>query len=215
MGIYYNPPQPTQLGPHAGPVTPGDAPPIRSVATLAAAAGLFLAFTNACWAQQGEPRLERPNNIQVKIVPVTLVYGDQPIPVSEALWYALIGSAWPAAQEPRLGYPNQPQQVKVAPLTLVYGQQVPRAMALPPAAAMVPATWGAQSYAPNAGWNVPAVIITAAQPYNKPQTHIWTAWSQSAMASPLGLRPYVTVSGSAPATAHATWLVIARRRARR
>lgn len=80
-----------------------------------------------------DTRLSKPNDLRVKIAPLTLAYGSQPIPSGPISVTELrtILEAWPTDLEPRLGHPNE-KRVKIAPLTLTYGDQPRPRGPLPP-----------------------------------------------------------------------------------
>lgn len=120
--------------------------------------GLILAG----WSADLEPRLNRPNDQQQKIAPLTLTYGDAPTPRGALTPTQLqIITAWPLDLEPRLGRPNDRQQT-IVPLTFVYGDAPnPRGPLSTPTlvAIITPAqTWAAQTFAKNAAWNVTGVV---------------------------------------------------------
>lgn len=111
----------------------------------------------ASWPADLEPRLWRPNDQQQKIAPLTLTYGDQPIPTGPLTPTARqIIASWPQDLEPRLSRPNDRQQT-IAPLTFVYGDSPTPNGPLSASnliAIIAPReVWSAQTFAPNAGWN--------------------------------------------------------------
>jgi hypothetical protein len=78
----------------------GQQPPRYSIAVR-------MAIVLASWPADLEPRLQRPNDQQVKIAPLTLIYGNRPpvqAPLSAASRIAI--AAWPLDLEPRLTRPN-------------------------------------------------------------------------------------------------------------
>ena len=129
MGFFYNPPPPSQSNSATGnsgtppynEVQDGSAsqPPFRQVQ-----AALAMAVVLGAWPAQGEPRLQAPNNQQVKIAPLTLAYGDQP-PVAGPITpseYAQVRltweNPWSAQHAPPLVQPSTGDQpVPQAPLT--------------------------------------------------------------------------------------------------
>src|SRR5438105_1125357 len=127
MGIFYNPPPPptannagTPPERHVPIGTQGNQPPRYTTA-------LMVAAVLASWPADLEPRLSRPNDQRQKIAPLTLTYGQQPVPAGPITVpeYTQLVASWPPDLEPRLGRPNEQQQ-KIAPLTLAYGNQPPR-----------------------------------------------------------------------------------------
>lgn len=106
MGIYYNPPPPagrtavTPPEPHVPIGTQGNPPPRYSTA-------LMLVAVLASWPVDLEPRLARPNEQRVKIAPLTLTYGAQPVPqapIAAQRWAPIVAAwtqTWDAQSAPR------------------------------------------------------------------------------------------------------------------
>jgi hypothetical protein len=166
MGIFYNPPQPptannagTLPEPHAPIGTQGNAPPRYSSA-------LMLVAVLASWPADKEPRLQRPNDQQQKVVTLTLATGDQPPVVGTASRpvYRLIADQWPLPLEPRLSAPNS-TRVPSAPLTLTYGNPPSpnpplNAQEFQAITAWTQPNWAAQSAPASAAWNVPPLVAS-------------------------------------------------------
>lgn len=135
MSLWSGPPPPQVIGPvnstlpipHAPISVPPQAPPpLRPVAVA-------MAIVLASWPQDLEPRLQAPNNQQNKIAPLTLTYGQQPVPRAQYNPTLLntIVSSWPVDVGPLVPRPDDQQQ-KIVPLTLTYGNQpVPSAFYSP------------------------------------------------------------------------------------
>lgn len=171
MGIFQPTPLPPIVSssgtlplPHSPVGNQGDQPPRRSIAGLMAIV--------AMWPVATGPTLERPNLDRVKIAPLTLAYGTQPVPSGplSVTQYTNLVASRPPDREPVLGVPNG-QQVKIAPLTLIYGQQTPlaplSATEIAQIVSMWQVSWGAQSAAPNAAWNVPFIPPVVDVPIGK------------------------------------------------
>lgn len=198
MPIFYNPPPPptansagTPPEPHVPIGTQGMLPPRYTTA-------LMLTAVLASWPLDLEPRLAKPNAQRTTIAPLISTIA-QPPNVAAAARMAQLFAAWPPDLEPRLS----PQPVKIAPLTLTYGDlPAPRPALSVPVLAQTLATWqetwGAQSAAPNAGWNVPPTLIVL--PRVPLPTLLWTAWEPPYIAPPVPVRiaPLTLVYGQAP-----------------
>jgi hypothetical protein len=81
MGIFYNPPLPptannagTPPEPHVPIGNQGTSVPPRRAIAFAATMAILV----SSWPADLEPRLQRPNDQQTKIAPLTLRYGSQP-----------------------------------------------------------------------------------------------------------------------------------------
>lgn len=162
------------------------------------------------WTAWEPPWIQPPR--PVSIAPLTLTYGDQPVPKSPlaqstllsvvALWQqswtaqtASPQASWnvppvlvvlPRVELPRAiwaawepPFVAPPRPVSIAPLTLSYGAQpTPQApLSIPKIVQAVAAwteTWTSQSAAPQAGWNVPPLLVVL--PRVELPRSIWTAW---------------------------------------
>jgi hypothetical protein len=206
MGHFYNPPPSTQ-GPVAStlpiPHDPipaqGDPPPRRQRLAVVAMVAVL-----ASWPADLEPVLQRPNNTQQKIAPLTLPYGQPPTPAGplSVVEYGQLVASWPPDLEPRLGRPNERQQT-IAPLTLTYGSQPSPQPALSPLElhAIVSAwavTWDAQAAPKNAAWNIPPLITSP--PYTSLPRQILTAWDPPWLAPPppVAIAPLTLPTGNQP-----------------
>lgn len=195
MPIYYAPPQPVQASPHVPIGNQGDAPPKRTLHGFYALRGLW---SEPSWPAQYGPR----------IVAQTLTYGQEPPRRTHALLYQIRATWpepwWPAQSEPanaafNIAVTSQPpasqlariynlrglwpettwpaqSAPRIAAQTLAYGDQPPRFNLLQPV--WPQPIWNAQSAAPNAAWNIPAVI-SAFVPPGPPQWQIWRSWQST------------------------------------
>lgn len=199
MGIFQHTPLPPIVSSASTPPLPhdpipaqGDQPPRRSIAA-------FMAAVVASWPLAVGPILDRPNQEQVKIAPLTLVYGAQPIPVGpvSVARYHQLSTSWPPDLDPTLKAPAYPT-IKIAPLTLVYGAQptpsgpvsVTEYVQL---VAMWQVTWDAQTAPKNAAFNVPPILSVV--PYRPLSAGILGSWEPPWVSPP---RPVSIVTLSLP-----------------
>jgi hypothetical protein len=159
----------------------------------------------ASWPADLEPRLQRPNDQQQKIAPLTLAYGSQPQPssalsVPNATTIAQWGGAWPTDVGPLVPAPNERRQ-KIAPLTLPVGNQPAPQPALSTPELTIVGAWAdvplIAQRAPVSAWNQ---LVLASVPYTAPAAHLWAAWQDPAPVAQrrVSIAPLTLVYGSAP-----------------
>ena len=143
------------------PIAPqGDPPPRRQVF-----AALLIATVLASWPSADDQRLQRPNDQQQKIAPLTLTYGRQPTP-SGFLSAAELGqiiASWPPDSGPQLPYQPIRSLVSSAPPV---SQPIPSAFLSPIELAQIVASWPPDSgpVLPWPDWQQRTSAVIAAQP---------------------------------------------------
>lgn len=140
MAFFYNPPPPPPTASYAPPVphraqpTAGNEPPRRQVQSALAMVAVL-----ASWPASLEPRLQAPNNQQVKIAPLTLPTGQQPAPRQAfrlpTVWWN--PPTWPAQTAPGIAGASPPvAQGPIAGSTttteILIGRLWPQGWTLPP-----------------------------------------------------------------------------------